>query len=242
MKFRKTLWLMSVTMIGAVLLSSCSSGATEVPTQDPGAIQTQAFNLVLTQSALQLTQTAMANPPATPTNTLIPIPTLGNPTFAPIGGETSTPFTLGTAFPGFTPLASPVPTLGSIATITTQNGCNNGEFVDETAPKDGTQLKPGEGFSKGWTIKNIGTCAWGEGYAFMLNKQYTLKIEDVRGELINIAIKKTEDIIKPGGSQKFSLKLQAPNTPGEYKWYWKLQDDKGNIFGPLVSVIFVVVK
>ena len=55
MKSRKSLWLVGMTVL-AVILSSCNLGATPVPTQDPGVIQTQAVSVVLTQVALQQTE------------------------------------------------------------------------------------------------------------------------------------------------------------------------------------------
>ncbi len=77
MKSRKSLWLVGMTIL-AVILSSCNLGATPAPTEDPGVIQTQAFSVVLTQAALQQTQTALAIPPtALPTNTPFPTATLG---------------------------------------------------------------------------------------------------------------------------------------------------------------------
>lgn len=243
MKIRKPLLLITVTVMAAILLSSCNMGATPAPAVVPGAAETQAFSIVLTQVALQQTQTAQAIPPTEmPTATPFPTPTLsGNPTFPPVGGGVNPPLEL-SPIPGFTPLASvasPVPT-GGLAP--TKNGCNDGMFIDETKPYDGAQMKPGEDFTKGWTIKNTGTCAWDEGYSFVIYKQDTLDITDVRGESTSITIKKVEDVIKPNMSQLFLLKLKAPTAPGEYKWYWKLQDDSGNLFGPRVSVVFVVIK
>jgi hypothetical protein len=77
MKFRKSILLMGA-LIAAVILSSCNIGATPAPEQDPGTVQTQAVELVLTQAALQQTQTAAAMPPTPlPTNTLAATPTLG---------------------------------------------------------------------------------------------------------------------------------------------------------------------
>jgi hypothetical protein len=49
-----------------------------------------------------------------------------------------------------------------------------------------------------------------------------------------------EDYTEPQHSQTFVVKLTAPKTPGEYKGYWKLRDDAGNYFGPLVSVWIIV--
>src|SRR5690349_8651323 len=100
MKFRKSFWLV-IILIPTIILSACNLGAAPAPTEDPGAIQTQAFNLVLTQAASQQTQTALAVPPtALPTNTALP-----TATFITLGGSTITPFAFNTQQPGFTPIA-----------------------------------------------------------------------------------------------------------------------------------------
>jgi hypothetical protein len=100
-------------------------------------------------------------------------------------------------------------------------------------------MKPGEEFEKGWTIQNTGTCNWDDGYAFVLNTQWSTGL-DTLSDPPKIVIKKVEDVIKPGASQSFVLKLKAPTARGQYKWCWKLQDDGGSSFGPLVCTIFTV--
>src|SRR5258706_8030289 len=153
MIFRKLHWLATIFTL-VIILSACNLGATPAPTQDPGVIQTQAFNLVLTQSAMQITQTAQAVPPSPiPTATLAALPT-----FAPINGvATVTPFGFGQQ-PGFTPISSPLPTLGAVSTTTTKNGCNDGAYVGETEPFDGTEVGIGQLISTERTILNSGTC------------------------------------------------------------------------------------
>jgi hypothetical protein len=51
---------------------------------------------------------------------------------------------------------------------------------------------------------------------------------------------KPQDYTKVGASQTYVLKLTAPKEPGTYKAYWKLKDDAGNFFGPLVWLEIVV--
>jgi hypothetical protein len=236
MKSRKSLWLAGATIL-AIALSSCNLGATAVPTKDPGVIQTQAFSAVLTQVSIQQTQTVLANPPTPlPTNTQLPTATLITAsTFAPL----NTPFAFNTQQPGVTPLASLVPTVGFVPTTTTKNGCNDGTFMGETAPLDGTVMDPLKNFSKGWQILNSGTCAWDEGYsfAFLGSPPSTPGFE---GYSIVLPKNKPEDYTKPNSTQTYIVKLTTPKTPGDYKGYWKLKDDAGNFFGPLVSVWIVV--
>ncbi len=235
MTFRKVYWLAIVFTL-VIILSACNLGATPAPAQDPGVIQTQAFNLVLTQSAMQITQTAQSIPPSPmPTATLAALPT-----FAPINGVgTVTPFGFG-PLPGFTPITSPLPTLGAVSTTTTKNGCNDGTYIGETAPFDGTEVGIGELISKGFTILNSGTCPWDEGYAFAF--QVDLSSPEILGESIVLPKNKPEDYTAPGHTQSFIVKFKAPKTAGEYKGYWKLRDDGGHYFGPLVYVDIIVRK
>lgn len=234
MKFQKMKWLV-IYMVLAIALSSCNIGATPAPTMDVGAIQTQAFAQVMTQAAAAFTPTPM------PTNTLAPTMTLAAPpTFAPIGGgdANSTPFPFNTPIPGLTaPVLSPVPTLpGSVATITTENGCNNGAFVGESAPFDGQVLQPREYYEKHFDIMNTGSCTWDEGYVFAFQPGYST--EGFKG--YDIQLRKEVDFIKPGEVITFVIKLNASVQSGTHIGSWKLRDDGGNYFGPLVYVKYVV--
>ncbi len=234
MKFRKLQWLGVYTAL-AIILSSCNLGATPAPTQDIGAIQTQAFNEVLTQVALLSTATPL------PTNTMAPTATLAAPpTFAPVGGGSSTvtPFAFNTAQPGIglTPLASPVPTVFS-GLIPTKNGCNDGIWTGkESAPFDGAILKPGQAYEKAWEFLNTGTCAWDEGYAFVFWS--ALSTPGFKG--YDIVFRKEEDFTAPGKGITFIVKLNASNVPGEHIGAWKLRDDGGNYFGSMVYVKYLI--
>ena len=231
MKFRKLIWLAGTTLL-VVLLSACNLGATPAPAEDPGAIQTQAFSIVSTQAAVQQAQTEQALPPTSlPTNTPFSTPTLGGfPTFAPVG----TPLAFNTQQPGSTPLS----TVGVVSTFTTKNGCNDGAFMAETEPFDKTVIAAGKEFSKGWSIQNTGTCAWDEGYSFAYLKE--LSSPELNGYSIVLKKSASDEYTQPGYGQTYIVKLTAPKDPGEYKGYWKLKDDTGNYFGPLVSVWIIV--
>lgn len=256
MKFRKSGWL-TVLLILAVSLSACNIGATPpaVPASenlsDTDAIQTQAFEIVLTQAAAQQTQTAAALPPtALPTNTsdatatLALAPVAEIPTIAIVEGASPTPFAFNTQQPGLTPivLVSPTPTLGVINTVTTKNGCNDATYLSETKPFDGDVIDAGKNFSKGWSLSNTGECTWDEGYSFDYLEDYfpDTGISQLPGYDIVLTKNKPEDYTKSGYGNTYVVKLQAPKTPGTYKGYWKMKDDGGNYFGPLVYVVIVV--
>ena len=241
MKLRKPLWL-ALAMIPAMISSSCSLGATPVPTQDPGAIQTEAVSIVLTQVSMQQTQTAMAIPPTqAPTNTPYPTMTLAlMPTFAPVGG-TTTPFAFNTQQPGLTPLASPFATVGIVSTVTTKNGCNDGTFIGEdgAALVDWAELKPEKEYAHSWSILNAGTCTWDEGYAFALMKDFSSS-EISWNKTAVVISKDPAEFTAPQHSQTFVVKFTTPKKAGKYEAYWKLRDDAGNYFGPQVWIRFEI--
>lgn len=235
MKSRKLFGMVSAIML-AIILSSCNLGATPVPTEDPGVIQTQAFGAVLTQVSIQQTQTALANPPtAMQTNTPLATATLLlAPTFSPL----NTPFAFNTQQPGLTPFASLVPTVGSGPIGATKNGCNDGSFESEAGVTDGTEMAPLKKFKKSFDIRNTGTCAWDEGYSFTFMPE--ISTPGFVGYSIVLPKNKPEDYTKPDHTQNFVLNLTSPKTPGEYTAYWKLKDDAGNFFGPLVYLKIIV--
>ncbi len=243
---RKSIWLAG-TMILTVVLSACNMGATPPPTQDPGAIQTEAFGAVLTQAALGQTQTAQALPPtAQPSNTPQPTATSSGliPTAALFG--TNTPFAFNTQQPGLTPLVLPsvAPTAGAYSTLPTTNGCNDAWFVSESAPLDGSTLLAGKELTKSWDFLNTGTCVWDEGYSFTFRKEYSTSPENAvlgyygKDEFIS----KLDTFTKPGETRTFSIKFTVPRKLGDYVWAFKMKDDAGNLFGSLVFIKFKSVE
>jgi hypothetical protein len=228
-----------------MLLSSCNIGATPEPTQDVGAIQTQAFGQVLTQVAEQTTQTAAAIPPTPlPTFTVAPTNTLpAIPTSSAFGIPTNTPFTFNTQQPGLTPQVgglSFTATVGVYSTTTTKNGCNDGYLISESQPYDGKTILLGTTFDKSWEFLNTGTCTWDEGYSFVFVQEFSTGPKFANGK--DYIIPKDGPFTKPGEKRTFTVTLKAPKEPGEYIWYYKIRDDAGQFFGSLVWVKIVSVK
>ncbi len=234
-------------ILAAMLLSACNIGLTPPPpTQDVGAIQTQAFGSVLTQAAQNSTQTAAAIPPTPiPTNTIAPTNTLpAIPTSDAFGIPTNTPFIFNTQQPGLTPQAgglSFTATVGSYSTVTTQNGCSNGYLVSESQPYDGKTILFNTDFTKSWDFINTGTCAWDEGYTFAFVAEFSTGPIYVLPKKDYI-IPKTGPFVKPGATGTFSVPMRAPKDPGDYTWYFKLKDDAGQYFGSLVWVRIISVR
>jgi hypothetical protein len=226
MKFRTYLRLAGTALL-AVTLSACTMGATPAPEQDVSAIQTQALQLVLTQAAMQQTQTAMAIPPSPmPTSTIgVPTATAGfQATFPVVTPGTGTPFAFNTPATGFTPIASPVPTSGDT--------CHRLEFIMDVTVPDGTVFRPGQDFEKVWRVVNSGTCAWDDGYVLTY----------LGGKLdgYNVPIKLSKDFVQPGQTKDYGVNLTASCTRDHYEECWRMKDDGGFFFGSYLCVVIDV--
>jgi hypothetical protein len=190
--------VMMLILLAAFLLSACgASNADATPTVSVALIQTQA---VLTYQ-VQLTQTALANPTATPTAT-----------------NTSTPaatFAAQTAQPGV------------IGTSTTIGGgqsssCYGLTFVKDVTIPDGTQMTPGQSFTKTWQVSNSGTCAWEAGFRWNV----------VGGDAMGGVAVTLNQRVEPGRQYEFSVPMVAPtNQTGRIRGTWRLSDANGNFFG-----------
>ena len=234
-------------LITAVLLAACGSSATPTPVVDVNAMNTAIVGTTVAQLSGQFTQTALAAPTNTPapTETQSTVPTAALPTLAngptatlnpaalPTFSFVNTPVAGNTLAAGVTPLVTPIS--NNSGQVGTAFGCNDGLFIGENLP-DGSVIKTGADFAKSWEIKNTGTCTWDEGYTFAFLRD--VSSSGIKG--YDIVIKAADEFTKPGHSQSFIIKLTAPTTAGEYKGYWRMQDDSGNYFGPRVYFDIVV--
>ncbi len=233
-------------LLPTVLLAACGSSATPTSTVDINAMNTAIVGTTVAQLSGQFTQTAIAAPTNTPapTEAQAAVPTVSLPTLTNAGGATptvdpaalptfsfvNTPVVSNTLAPGVTPTLNT-----STGSQSTAFGCNDGLFIGENLP-DGSVIKSGAGFAKSWEIKNTGTCTWDEGFSFTFLPG--VSSAEIKG--YNIVIKAADEFTKPGHSQSFIIKLTAPTKAGEYKGYWRMQDDSGNYFGPRVYFDIVV--
>ena len=200
---RKKLVMMLV-LLAALVLSACgASDADATPTVSVELVRTQA---VLTFQA-QLTQTALANPTATPT-------------------ITQTPTTAATFS---------APTLGSpVAIGTTQvaaggqpSTCYGMSYVRDVTIPDGTQMNPGESFTKTWLVSNTGTCAWESGFKFNL----------IGGDAMGGSAVTLNQRVEPGSQFELSVPMKAPtNQSGTVRGTWRMADAAGSFFGDGVYV------
>ncbi len=204
-------------------LTACNIGRSPEPTPDVNALYTAAAETLIAQFNEQQTQTAQAaspTPQASPTPLSSPSPF---PTFA---------------LPGLTPLSTLAPGLTALPTTSVGGavsfpvGCDDAKFISETVP-DKTRINAQADFKKAWSLLNVGTCTWDEGYTFAFKSG-----ERLSGN--NITITRDVDFTPPGGSQAFVVNLKAPNKVGDFIGFWQMRNDAGTWFGSLVSVYIVV--
>lgn len=221
---QRNIRVVAMSIAATIVLTACNIGRSPEPTPDVNALYTAAAETLVAQFNEQQTQTAQA---ATPTlqATSTPLASPSSlPTFAIAG---VTPF--GTLLPGLTPLPTTVVGGGAVSFPV---GCNDAKFISETIP-DKTKINAQKEFKKAWSMLNVGTCTWDEGYTFSFKSGERLSGADIK-------ITKEEDFTKPGESQAFVVTMKAPNKVGDFIGYWQMRADDGTWFGSLVSVYIVV--
>ena len=160
---------------------------------DPVVESAIATSVAMTLQARQTEQAPTATPlPPTSTPDTIVFNPSLAPTFAPTVGPTNGP-----------------------------SSCVGASLVSENPP-DGTIFKPGETFTKTWTLQNTGTCSWDTNY----------KITFYDGNILGGAYVYNLPLpTAPGKSQDISLMLKAPAENGTYRGDWVLQAPDGTRFG-----------
>lgn len=237
MRLNKLVWALLVVMLAAAL-TSCNIGKAPEPTPDVNGIYTSAAQTMIAGLSAAQTQTAAAVPPTlAPTNTPA-VSATALATFAistgsiPFGGTAlATPLSLGTPLPTL-----PAGTANSLLAYSFPVGCDNAAYVGNT-PKDKTQYPPGKKFDASFSMVNLGTCTWDEGYKFAF-----LEGDKLTATPEQIVIRQESEFTKPNAGQAFITHMVAPNQPGEYISYWQMMNDAGVRFGSKVFVDIIVVK
>ena len=202
------LWgLVGLLVIAGIVALIASFGGGRSAADDVNAVYTNAAE---TLAAQQLTLEA-AEPTAPPTFTLTPTLTI-------------TPFETPTVFIQ-TGLASPTTAFGGGAT-----GCDNSVFVTDVTIPDGTQMTPGQAFTKTWRLQNNGTCPWTTAY----------RLTHVSGNAMGGVATALSQTVNPGASIDIPVAMTAPTTAGEHRGDWRLVNASGQQFGTNVYVIIRV--
>ncbi|MEW6404719.1 MAG: NBR1-Ig-like domain-containing protein [Chloroflexota bacterium] len=191
-----------IIVLLALAFGACGN-ATPTPTGE------DAMHDVYTAAAM--TFTAQANlTTAQSTPTPVPLPTsFASPTL----------FSSATTFPTST-------SYSSSASV----GCYASAYVSDVTIADGTEIAPGESFTKTWELKNTGTCEWEDDYLLIFYSG-----QKMNGE--NAAIGES---VASGSVVEVSVTLTAPDTDGTYTGYWSLANSSGAAFGSTFYVQIVV--
>jgi hypothetical protein len=197
-------WLISaiIMIMAFLLLSACGSQETTPTTGSIDAAYTAAAQTIAVQYTLTAAQA----------------------TFTPFPTQTST------ATATITPTSgTPTATLAVINPVLPNSGnsCNNSIYISDVTIPDGTQLIPGQGFTKTWRIKNTGSCEWTTSY----------KLVFLTGEAMGGQPVALPNNVKSGEQVDVSVVLVAPNKAGDLQGVWRLADDKGTQFGTVLTVV-----
>jgi ABC-type amino acid transport substrate-binding protein len=91
-------------------------------------------------------------------------------------------------------------------------------------------MQPGQPFTKGWRMKNVGTCAWTTG--FKLAYSYgNVPAAQMGGQPVPVT-----KPINPGETFDFYVNLIAPIAPGTYQGFWNMRNTANEKFGETVWV------
>lgn len=137
--------------------------------------------------------------------------------FTQMAAPTETPAILPTALPAVSETPAPTPVQAGGPTVE----CLEANLIGETIP-DGTILRPGEIFTKSWTVKNSGTCTWDTSY----------KLVFWSGDLMGGAyVYDFPTIAIPDQIVEIPIVLYAPEANGMYTGFWRIQSPNGIDFG-----------
>ena len=95
-------------------------------------------------------------------------------------------------------------------------------------------LNPSQPFTKGWRMRNSGTCTWKSGYR-MVYSYGNVPAAQMNGKPIQV----TKDV-KPGNTVDLWVDLIAPIVPGRYQGYWNMRNSQNFMFGETAWVDIVV--
>ncbi len=124
------------------------------------------------------------------------------------------------AVPTRVPLATQIPPAATAAATPGDHARFTGETV-----LDGSQVDPGESFTKSWYIQNDGSLTWGADYALVM-VQSSHPLGQSLGEPAQIPLPGT---VLPGAEVKISIPLNAPQTEGIYSAVYELRDGAGQV-------------
>lgn len=199
----KTLSLVAVMIVAALMLGACGAAAPAEPTVDPNVIFTQVAETVM----VSMTQTAEAMPPTVtpePTATTAPTPTM-EPTADGTQDQTQQQ-----------PQTAPTISMGPTATVQLYGDVARWQTQ---SPLDGKIFKIGEEYNFHVCMLNVGSTDWNTSFSL----RYIDGYKTCWNNKVNVG-----DNVEPGDKWCFDLGCTAPYSAGSYTTYWYMYDDDGN--------------
>ncbi len=141
------------------------------------------------------------------------------------------------------PTASPTPEetpTEPTATPTEAPCVDSTEFIEDLSYDDDDmtdlpELDPGEEFTKGWRIKNSGTCTWDESYTLQYVRGSTPE-SDMDGQPTSVDWE-----VRPGETYDMYVDLVAPEVVGDHIGFWQMHNGDDVPFGETIWVAIEVV-
>ncbi|MCJ7436053.1 MAG: NBR1-Ig-like domain-containing protein [Anaerolineales bacterium] len=230
-----TLKLASILLLIPILLTACGSTApTPMVVDLTAGVNTMVasfFGIQTAQAATVAAQATATFTPVPPTATYLPPPTalpLPSPTIV-FYYPSSTP-----AFitPTFIPLATGTQPTITVVPGALAFGCNDLAFVRDVDYPSGTEVQPGENFSKTWKVMNTGTCDW----------LYQYSLEFLSANYPEGGSYKLQRIVTVNDWAEISVNLDARKNPGTYTSYWRMSDGAGHMFGATLTASYVIAQ
>ena len=91
-------------------------------------------------------------------------------------------------------------------------------------------MQPGQPFTKGWRLKNAGTCAWTTDFSLAFSYG-NVPAAQMGGQPIPVT-----KVVNPGEAFDFQVNLVAPIVPGTYQGFWNMRNAANEKFGETVWV------
>jgi len=131
-------------------------------------------------------------------------------------------------------LPSPTPTgidLQKTARPTATPDCDDDlRFLEDLTIPDGAQVPPGEIIDKRWTVENAGSCNW--------DRRYRLRM--VEGNSLEETVEQALYPARSGTRAIIRVLFTAEEDPGSYRRAWQAFNPKGEAFGDVIYVEYVV--
>ncbi len=124
-------------------------------------------------------------------------------------------------FPTVPTATATVPSATSAPAVSPTSSCDAAAFITDVTYPDGTEVNAGDGFTKTWRLKNVGSCSWTPSYALVFTGGESMGGPAAQSLVGNV---------NPGQTVDLSVTLTAPSSNGTHTSNWGLRNAAGVIF------------